>query len=123
MSVRKFYSNKNKTGWKENPSYVPKDKIPNGEEQKDKQKKYYSWGYDIDLEPENFDENGNPLRNRRRESGFDTAKAAETAAARLKYSEKAEKYNFKKQVFPTLSQVLQASLDRLISTRERTRAK
>ncbi|MBS1797812.1 MAG: site-specific integrase [Acidobacteria bacterium] len=123
MAVKKFYSNKQKAGWKENPGSVPPEKIKPGEKQKDAEKKYYSWGYDIDLEPDSYDQNNEPIRNRRRESGFANRKDAETAAARLKFSEKAEKYNFKKQSFPTISQVLQAYLDRLISTKERTRAK
>jgi integrase len=122
MAVKKFYSNKQKAGWKENPSHVLPEDLPKEEKQKDEQKKYYSWGYDIDLNPEEYDDEGNPKRNRRRESGFASRKDADTAAARLKYSEKGEKYNFKKIIYPAISDALQGYLNRLISKKERTRA-
>lgn len=124
MATRKFYSNKAKAGWRDNPSHTPPERLSKGEKQKEHQKKYYSWGYDIDLETEEWDpETGKPKRNRRREAGFESRGKADAAAARLKYSEKEEKYNLKKQPFPGIVEVLQKGLERLLSKKERVRAK
>lgn len=122
MSVRKFFSNKAKTGWRENPSYIPIDKIPKDEKQKDSEKKYYSWGFDIDLEPVEYNEKGELKRNRLRESGFPSRKTAEDAAARHKFAEKDEKYAFKKTIYPGVAEVMQAGINRLISKKEKRRA-
>jgi integrase len=122
MSVRKFYTNKAKTGWKENPAYIPLDKIPKDEKQKEHERKFYSWGYDIDLEPNGYNKKGELKRNRLRESGFASRKAATDAAARQKFAEKDEKYSFKKTVYPRVAEVLQAGVNRLISKKEKRRA-
>jgi integrase len=122
MAVKKFYSNKPKPGWKENPGYVPPDKIPKGENQKDNQKKYYSWGYRVDLEPVEYNKKGELKRNRPSEACFESRKAASDAVTRLKMGEKDAKYSIKKEVFPALADVLQAGVNRLVSKKERTRA-
>lgn len=119
--IKKFYSNKQKAGWRENPEYVPK--TARGEKQKEHQKKYYSWGYRIDLEPVEYRPDGKPKRNRPQEAGFATRRAAESAAARVKLGEKDERYRIDKTLYPSLSDVLQAALDRLASKKERVRAK
>ena len=123
MAIKKFYSNKAKPGWRENPNYVPPEKLPAGKKPKESQKRYFSWGFRIDLEPEEYDENGQPIRNRRQETGFPTRKAAENAANLLKLAEKDDKYSIKKIVYPGISEVLQAGLDRFVSKKERRRAK
>lgn len=122
MAVKRFYSNKAKPGWRENPQFVPPERIPAGKKQKEFQKKYYSWGYRVDFEPEEYEADGTPIRNRRQETGFATRKAAEDAANLLKLAEKDEKYSIKKTIFPGISEVLQAGLERLVSKKEHARA-
>lgn len=122
MAIKKFYSNKAKPGWRENPQFVPREKIPAGEKQKDVQKRYYSWGYRIDLEPVEYEADGTPIRNRQQETGFASRKAAENAASLLKLAEKDEKYSIKKTVFPCISEILQAGANRFVSKKERARS-
>ena len=90
MAIKKFYSNKQKAGWKLNPAYKPKKK---GQSQKQENRKYYSWGFDIDLEPVEFDENGKPKRNRLRKSGFLTKGMAELAVGRIRLLEFKKEYD------------------------------
>ena len=122
MAVKKFYSNKSKPGWRENPRFVPLENTPAGEKQKDFQKRYFSWGYRVDFEAIEYQADGTPIRNRRQETGFATRKAAEDAANLLKFAEKDEKYSIKKIVYPGISEILQAGLDRLVSKKEHARA-
>lgn len=122
MAVRKFYSNKPKPGWRENPSYKPLNKIPEGEEQEDCEKKYFSWGYRVDLEPVEYNKKGQLKRNRPTESGFASRRAAMDAVTRLKLGEKDEKYSIKKTIYPGVAEVLQAGINRLVSKKERSRA-
>lgn len=122
MATKRFYSNKAKPGWRENPQFVSREKIPAGEKQKDFQKRYYSWGYRIDLEPIEYEANGTPVRNRWQETGFASRKAAENAASLLKLAEKDEKYSIKKTVFPGISEILQAGANRFVSKKERARS-
>jgi len=123
MAIQKFYSNKAKPGWRENPQFVPPEKIPAGEKQKDSQKRYFSWGYRVDFETVEYEADGTPIRNRRQETGFATRKDAENAANLLKFAEKDEKYSIKKVIYPGISEILQARLDRFVSKKERVRAK
>ncbi len=94
MAVRKFYSNKTKAGWKFD-----------GE-------KFWSWGFDIYL----------ASGKRKRESGFATKTLAENAVARIKISEKENKYDLETREFPLLSVVLDHRLLRIENRRERIRA-
>lgn len=123
MAIKKFYSNKQKPGWKENSSYVPAEKIAVGKTQKENQKKYYSWGYDIDLEPIAWDEKGNPLRNRKRESGFDSRKRAEAATGRIRLAEKNKKYELTDpKTFPPLKDLFQRRIKLITERAEKVRA-
>lgn len=120
MAVKKFYSNKAKAGWKENPTYVP---LKKGVKQKEFEKKYFSWGYDIDLEPVKWDEFGKPIRNRDRVSGFDTRKAAEAATGRIRLGEKNKKYDLEKEKpAPLLSELFQKRLALIPERGEKVRA-
>jgi len=123
MAIQRFYSNKSKVGWRENPQFVPREKIPAGEKQKDCQKRYFSWGYRVDFETVEYEADDTPIQNRRQETGFATRKDAENAANRLKLAEKDEKYSIKKIVFPGIVEVLQVGLNRLVSKKEHARAK
>jgi len=58
MAIKKFYSSKAKAGWKYD----------------ERQKKFWSWGFDIRLE------NG----SRKRESSFGSRQLSETAVARIR---------------------------------------
>ena len=62
MAVKKFYSTKAKAGWKFDA----------------KENKFWSYGFDIDLE------NG----KRQRESGFGSKQLAENAVSRIKINQK-----------------------------------
>ncbi|HEX8287873.1 MAG TPA: site-specific integrase [Pyrinomonadaceae bacterium] len=124
MSVKKYYSNKKKTGWRDNPQYAPVKKLPAGAKQKEHQKKYYSWGYDVDLDPIEFRADGTPVRNRRREAGFASSRDAEAAAAKIKFSEKDGKYDLKKRknIYPLLGEFFQKRINTIRQRQERVRA-
>lgn len=95
--IKKFYSNKNRPGWKYDARL----------------KKYYSWGFDIRLED----------GRRKREPGFDSRAHAESAVARLRAVEKEIRYGFvlPKEI-PTLREVCDKKLSLIANTRERVRA-
>jgi integrase len=78
--IRKFYSNKPRTGWRVNPDHVPARK---GKKQQDGEKKYYSWGFDLRLRD----------GQRRRESGFASEDQAARAAARVRLAEKDARFD------------------------------
>lgn len=126
MAVKKFYSNKKKAGWKENPGWVAPDKLKKDEKQKDSQKKYFSWGFDIDLEPVEFDADGAAKRNRKRESGFETERLAEAASARLRLAEKNERYELNDRRtaprYPLLGEFFQRRINAIPERQERIRA-
>lgn len=120
MAVKKFYSNKAKAGWSENPDYKPCKK---GEKQKENQKKFFSWGYDIDLEPIEWDAEGKPKRNRKRESGFDKRKTAEAAAGRIRLAEKNSRYDLTdRKTFPLLRELFQKRISTIVERQEKVRA-
>lgn len=98
MAIKKFYSNKNKAGWKF-----------------DKRKKnFYSWGFDIYLA------NG----KRKRESGFGTKQLAESAVARIKLGEKNKKYELVDYTkFPTCAELFQKRVDNTKERGEKNRSK
>lgn len=96
MAIKKFYSNKAKAGWKFDA----------------RQNKFWSYGFDIYLQ------NG----KRKRESGFATRQLAENAVARIKISEKENKYELQAREFPLISEVLDARLLRIENRHERIRA-
>lgn len=124
MAVKKFYSNKKKAGWRDNPQHAPAKSLPPGVTQKDNQKRYYSWGYDIDLEAVVRREDGTPKRKRARESGFASSRDAEQAAAKVKFSEKGAKYDFKKPalLYPALGDVFQKIITTIPERQEKVRA-
>ncbi|MCD9188615.1 MAG: tyrosine-type recombinase/integrase [Pyrinomonadaceae bacterium] len=124
MAVKKFYSNKAKPGWLENPNYKPKYKPKKGENADEFLKKYYSWGFDIDLEPVEWDEFGKPKRNRRRESGFKDYKTANAAVGRIRLAEKNSRYdlNENKLIYPLLSDLFQKRLNDITDRAEKVRA-
>ena len=96
MAIKKFYSNKNKAGWRFDA----------------KQKKFWSWGFDIYLSS----------GKRKRESGFGTKQLAENAVSRIKISEKENKYDLQTRTFPLVSEVLEKRLHRIESAKEKTRS-
>lgn len=126
MATKKFYSNKKKTGWRENPGWTPPDKLKKDEKQKESQKKYYSWGYDVDLEPVEFHPDGAPKRHRRRDAGFANEKHADAAAARLRLAEKDERYELSDRraasPYPMLPVFFQKRIDAIKERQERVRA-
>jgi len=124
MAVKKFYSNKAKPGWFENPNYKPKYKPKKGENADEVLKKYYSWGFDIDLEPVEWDEFGKPVRNRKREAGFKDYKTANAAVGRIRLAEKNSRYdlNENKLIYPLLSDLFQKRINDITDRTEKVRA-
>lgn len=123
MAIKKFYSNKPKAGWRENSSHVPPENLPKGKKQKPHQKKYYSWGYDIDLAPVARDTDGKPLRNRSRESGFASKKQAEAATGRIRLGEKNRRYELTDPAsYPLLRDLFQKRIKTITEHQEKTRA-
>lgn len=96
MAIKKFYSNKEKAGWRWDAG----------------KKQFWSWGFDIRL--------GNG--SRRRESGFASKQIAEQSVARIRISEKEGKYDMQTRKFPFLTEVLEKRLERIESKKERVRA-
>lgn len=96
MSIKKFYSNKEKAGWRWDAN----------------KKQFWSWGFDIRLE------NG----SRRRESGFSSRQLAEQAVARIRISEKEGKYNLQTRSFPLVSEILEKHLERIENKKEKVRS-
>lgn len=126
MATKKFYSNKKKAGWRENPGWVSPDKLKKGENQKEFQKKYYSWGYDIDLEPVEFDGDSKPKRHRKREAGFPSEKMADAAVARLRLAEKNDRYELSDRPaanhYQQLQDLFQKRINTIVEWQERVRA-
>lgn len=123
MAIKKFYSNKAKAGWRENPGYRPPGKLKKGKKQKEHEKKYYSWGYDLDLEPVEWDEKGKPKRNRKRESGFFSRDAAQAAIGRIRLAEKNKRYELvDEREFPLLSDLFQKRINTIADHAEKMRA-
>ncbi len=96
MAVKKFYSNKEKAGWRWDAA----------------RKQFWSWGFDISLS------NG----ARRRESGFATRQIADQAIAQIRVSEKEGRYDLQTRKFPLLTKVFEKRLERIESKKERVRA-
>jgi integrase len=96
MAVKKFYSNKEKAGWRWDAA----------------RKQFWSWGFDIRL--------GNGAR--RRESGFSSRQIAEQAVAQIRVSEKEGKYDLQTRKFPLISEVLEKHLERIENKKERVRS-
>ena len=96
MSIKKYYSNKEKAGWRWDAA----------------KKQYWSWGFDIRLT------NG----TRQRESGFASRQLVEQAVARIRISEKEGKYNLQTRTFPLLSEVIEKRLERIENKKERVRS-
>jgi integrase len=96
MAIKKFYSTKEKAGWRWDAS----------------KQKFWSWGFDIRL--------GNG--SRRRESGFASRQIAEQSVARIRISEKEGKYDLQTRKFPLVTEVLEKRLERIESKKERVRA-
>lgn len=100
MAIKKFFSNKQKPGWKWDAG----------------KKQYFSWGYDINLTPVESDSTGKPKRNRRRESGFPSEALAAAAVARLIVEEKEGKFGFGKKtttLAPVFRDLIEAKLPTL----------
>jgi integrase len=96
MAIKKFYSTKEKAGWRWDAG----------------KKQFWSWGFDIRL--------GNG--SRRRESGFASRQIAEQSVARIRISEKEGKYDLETRKFPFVTEVLEKRLERIESKKERVRA-
>ena len=97
MAIRKFYSSKEKPGWKKEGQ------------------RFASWGFDIRLED----------GRRKRESGFGTRALAEAAAARIKLGEKNKKYELEdktEKFSPTFFELAQKRLPTIQNKRERVRS-
>jgi integrase len=97
MAIKRFYSKKEKTGWKWDPS----------------KKQYFSWGFDIRKS------NG----QRKRESGFGSRQLAEAAVSRIRLSEKSRRYELTDyESFPRLSDLARKRLNNLVDHAERIRS-
>jgi len=96
MAVKKFYSTKAKAGWRFDASC----------------NKFWSYGFDIRLE------NG----KRKRESGFASRQLAENAVARIRISQKENKYDLQTRKFPLVSEVLQKHAERIEDEKPKKRA-
>ena len=96
MAIKKFYSTKEKAGWRWDAG----------------KQKFWSWGFDIRLQ------NG----SRCRESSFASKQLAEQAVARIRISEKEGKYDLQTRKFPLLTEVLEKRLNRIESQKEQVRA-
>ena len=96
MAVKKFYSTKAKVGWRFDASC----------------NKFWSYGFDIRLE------NG----KRKRESGFASRQLAENAVARIRISQKENKYDLQTRKFPLVSEVLQKHAERIEDEKPKKRA-
>ncbi len=95
--IKKFYSNKNRPGWKYDVRL----------------KKYYSWGFDVRLDD----------GRRKREPGFDSRTHAESAVARLRAVEKEIRYGFiPPKEIPTLQEVCDKKLSLIANRSEEVRA-
>src|ERR1043165_2445812 len=95
--IKKFYSNRDRPGWKYDT----------------KQKRYYSWGFDIRLSD----------GRRKREPGFLSEAEVQAVLARIRLAEKDLRYGFiaSKEV-PTLRQLAEKHVTKL-SRRESIRAR
>src|SRR5687768_17486606 len=95
--IRKFYSNRNRPGWKYDARL----------------KKYYSWGFDMWLAD----------GRRKRDTGFRSRVEVETAVARIRLLEKEIKYGFVLPVpAPTLREVCDKKLELTVNQKELVRA-
>lgn len=95
--IRKFYSNRHKPGWKYDS----------------KQKKYYSWGFDIRLSD----------RRRKREAGFLSQAEVEAVLARIRLAEKDLRYGFiTPKDIPTMLELADKHVSKLANRREEVRA-
>ena len=96
--IRKFYSNRNRPGWKHD----------------EKKKKYFSWGFDIRLGD----------GRRKREPGFLNKADAESAVSRIRLLEKEMRYGFVAPAeSPTLNELREKKLELTANRREYIRAK
>ena len=96
MAIKKFYSNKEKAGWKYD----------------ERKKQFWTWGFDIRVES----------GRRKRESGFGTRQLAEVAVARIRLSEKEGKYNLTQRDFPFVGDVCRKRTLRIENQKEKVRA-
>lgn len=111
MAVKKYYSNKSKPGWRENPDHKPLGKGADPKKQKPQERKYFSWGYDYHRK-----------HDRPRESGFATKDLAAAALARIVLSEKSSKYELDleaKRPLPTVAELRQKRMDACPERREK----
>ena len=96
--IKKFYSRRHRPGWKYDS----------------KQKKYWSWGFDIRLAD----------RRRKREAGFLNQAEVEAVLARIKLAEKDLRYGFiTAKEIPTVRELAQTHVAKLTSRREEVRAR
>lgn len=95
--IKKFYSNRHRPGWKYDS----------------KQKRYWSWGFDIRLSD----------RRRKREAGFLNQAEVEAVLARIRLAEKDERYGFATPAeAPTVRELADKHVTKLNSRKEHVRA-
>jgi hypothetical protein len=97
MVIKKFYSAREKAGWRWDAA----------------KKKFSSWGFDIWLAD----------GRRKRESGFASKQIAESAAARIRLGEKNRRYELvDRQTFPALQELFQKRIETINQHAEKMRA-
>ncbi|HEX7330379.1 MAG TPA: site-specific integrase [Pyrinomonadaceae bacterium] len=96
--IKKFFSNRHRPGWKYDS----------------KQKRYWSWGFDIRLSD----------RRRKREAGFLSQAEVEAVLARIRLAERDQRYGFvTPAVAPTVRELADKHVTKLTSHKEQVRAR